>query len=310
MIRTLFLLLVLIAPSAWADFEGDLSAASKNLQALRELRLKAGAGDADAQLKIGSVFFKGHELDQDYAEAAKWFKLAAQQGLAEAQYNLGMMYATGRGVPQDFAAAASWYRLAADQHLAIAELNLGVACNYGEGVKKDEAQALRWFRLAADQNEAVAQFNLAAMYANGQGTEQNLPESYRWAKLSVEHGYEIARALMEDLEQRMATRGRAGKHAAQINPKKDQSAKKDQSTSDGDNAIYLQLGAFKTQNQADDFLARMQAMLGDIGKPYRLFTNEGWIRIQVGPYASLDEARQAAIGLKPRIGYEPKLKQR
>jgi TPR repeat protein len=300
LIRTLALLLALFAPIAWADFENDLSATGENINALRELRLKAGTGDANAQLQIGSVFFKGRQLDQDYAEAVKWFRLAAMQGLAEAQYNLGMMYATGRGVPQDFAQAVSWYRLAADQHLAIAELNLGVACNYGEGVKKDEAQALKWFRLAAEQNEAVAQFNLAAMYANGQGVERNLTESHRWAKRAVENGYEIARALMEDIEQRMASPDRTGETAAHIEPQQDRDS--------SDKGIYLQLGAFRTQNQAAEFLEKMQARLGDIGKPYRLFTNEGWIRIQVGPYPGIDEARQVATGLKSRTGYEPKVK--
>ena len=302
LIRTLALLLVLFSPIASADFETDISAASDNLPALRELRLKAGAGDAQAQLDLGNVFFKGKELTQDYTEAEKWFRLAAHQGSAEAQYNLGLMYATGRGVAQSFAESVSWYRLAADQHLAIAELNLGVAYNYGEGVGKDEAEAVKWFRLAADQNEAVAQFNLAVMYLNGQGVERNLHEAYRWAKLSADHGYEIARALLDDLDKRMASPSRAGKTAARAVPPTVVSEQR--------NGIYLQLGAFKTKQQSADFLQKMQEKLGDIGKPYSLFTSDGWVRIQAGPYADADEARSAAAGLKSRLGFEPKLRQR
>ena len=295
-------MLVLYSPIASADFEADISAASDSLPALRELRLKAGAGDAQAQLDLGNVFFKGKDLAQDYAEAEKWFRLAAHQGVAEAQYNLGMMYATGRGVAQNLAESVSWYRLAADQHLAIAELNLGVAYNYGEGVEKNEAEALKWFRLAAEQNEAVAQFNLAVMYLNGQGVQPNLHEAYRWAKLSADHGYEIARALLDDLEQRMASPARAGKTAAR--------AARTTVASDQQNGIYLQLGAFKTQEQAADFMTRMQEKLGDTGKPYGLFSSYGWVRVQSGPYADANEARQAAADLKSRLGFEPKLRQR
>lgn len=299
MIRTLFslfALLLLSTPQAWADFEQDLSAAGSNMQELRELRLKAGMGDAVAQLNMGIIFFKGQQTEQDYAESAKWFKLAAQQGVAEAQYNLGMMYATGQGVTQDHTESVAWYRRAAQQNLAIAQLNLGVACSYGEGTTKDEAQALKWFRLAADQGEALAQFNLAVMYANGQGIAKNLDESYRWARLSAANGYGIADALIDDLNQRMNPNSQTDKPAIRRYPVEEN--------------IYIQLGAFRAQQQAADFSEKMQAKLGDLGKPYSLTAQDGWVRIQLGPYASHSEAHQVAARLKLQLGYEPKLKQR
>ena len=41
--------------------------------------------------------------------------MAAAQGLASAQDNLGSMYYTGRGVPQDYVQAHVWYNLAASR---------------------------------------------------------------------------------------------------------------------------------------------------------------------------------------------------
>ena len=78
-------------------------------------------------------------------------RVRAEAGDAEAQLNLGVMYDTGRGVPQDDAEAVRWYRLAADQGHARAQGNLGVMCGTGEGVPQDYVQAYMWFNLAASR---------------------------------------------------------------------------------------------------------------------------------------------------------------
>ena len=89
------------------------------------LRVRAEAGDAEAQFNLGVLYNNGDGVPQDDAEAVRWYRLAADQGYADAQYNLGVMYATGEGVPQDDAEALRWYRLAADQGHAGAQHNLG-----------------------------------------------------------------------------------------------------------------------------------------------------------------------------------------
>ncbi|MCX7192810.1 MAG: tetratricopeptide repeat protein [Proteobacteria bacterium] len=213
MIKILFSCLVLLAftiTAARADSDAALSTRKEdNTPALRELHARAKAGNADAQLNMGGIYFKGEPLGPDYAEAAKWFRLAANQGQVQAQFNLGMMYTNGQGVAQNYATAVSWYRLAALRSLAVAQLNLGVAYATGQGVPRNEAEAVKWFRLAAGQGEAQAQFNLGVMYANGQGVEQNLAESYRWASLAAARGHELAHALMRDLARRMTPEQRS-----------------------------------------------------------------------------------------------------
>jgi TPR repeat protein len=116
MIRSLlFILLTLAAVAAWADFEQDLSATTENPQALRKLRARADADDADAQLNLGGIFFKGQDVEHDYVRAKKWLRLAATQGEAQAQFNLGVMYATGQGMKQYLVEAYRYSKPAADQ---------------------------------------------------------------------------------------------------------------------------------------------------------------------------------------------------
>jgi len=72
------------------------------------------------------MYDNGRAVEQDYQEAAKWYRLAAEQGNKDTQYNLGDMYEKGLGVPQDDTEAAKWYRLAADQGLENAAKGLEV----------------------------------------------------------------------------------------------------------------------------------------------------------------------------------------
>ena len=62
------------------------------------LRVKANAGDADAQYNLGVCYNVGHGVPQDSVQGAAWIRKAAEQGLVGAQFNVGLMYAYGRGV--------------------------------------------------------------------------------------------------------------------------------------------------------------------------------------------------------------------
>ena len=93
----------------------------------------------------------GKGVQQNDAEAVKWYRRAADQGHAEAQYNLGVMYDDGQGVQQDYAEAVKWYRRAAEQGHAKAQFNLGNMYREGKGVQQDFSKAVLWFEKAASQ---------------------------------------------------------------------------------------------------------------------------------------------------------------
>lgn len=69
--------------------------------------------------------------------------------------------------------------------------------------------------------------------------------------------------------------------------------------------VYLQLGAFKKQQGAESFLAKMRAELGDLGKDIILLHKRGLNRIHLGPYQNADAARRAADELAEKLGFKP-----
>ena len=71
--------------------------------------------------------------------------------------------------------------------------------------------------------------------------------------------------------------------------------------------IYLQLGAFRSQEAADSFVAKMRAELGDAGKQISVFVKDGLTRVHLGPYADQSEARSSADSLKGKLGFKPML---
>jgi hypothetical protein len=84
-------------------------------------------------------------------------KELAKEGDAEAQNNLGYMYLNGLGVEQNDAEALRWYTKAAEQGHAYAQFHLGVKYYNGEGVKQNDAEAVRWFTKSAEQGYSYAQ---------------------------------------------------------------------------------------------------------------------------------------------------------
>ena len=71
--------------------------------------------------------------------------------------------------------------------------------------------------------------------------------------------------------------------------------------------VYLQLGAFKSKEAAESFMAQMRAKLGDAGKQLSVFLKDGLTRVHLGPYASQNEARSSADSLKDKLGFKPLL---
>ena len=59
----------------------------------------AEQGDAEAQYRLGWMYYKGEGVAQSFETARKWHEQAATQGNAEAQYNLGLMYYTAKVLP-------------------------------------------------------------------------------------------------------------------------------------------------------------------------------------------------------------------
>jgi rare lipoprotein A len=78
------------------------------------------------------------------------------------------------------------------------------------------------------------------------------------------------------------------------------------SLENSDTNVYLQLGAFISQQNAESFLARMRNELSSTGKQFKLSTTkDGLVRVHIGPYGSQSEARSSAESLESKLGFKP-----
>jgi len=69
--------------------------------------------------------------------------------------------------------------------------------------------------------------------------------------------------------------------------------------------IYLQLGAFGSRENAENFLARMKIQVEWLASTLHVFSRDGLFRVHAGPYAREAEARQAADRVSQALGVRP-----
>ena len=66
--------------------------------------------------------------------------------------------------------------------------------------------------------------------------------------------------------------------------------------------VFLQLGAFGSQDNADNYVARLKAQVDWLSSSLHVYTRDGLFRVHTGPYANQEEARQAANRLAQALG--------
>ena len=104
------------------------------------------------------MYDEGKSVEQDSAEAAKWYREAASRGQKRAQFKLGFMYSTGRGVERNDVEAVKWLSLSAGQ-----------GYDYAAQLRDVVVQAMTSEEVTEAQRRA-AQFIL--MGQNGEGQRQ------------------------------------------------------------------------------------------------------------------------------------------
>lgn len=158
-------------------------------------RNAAEQGFARAQTRLGFMCW----MEQNHAEAVKWYRKAAKQGDSSGQYFLGEMYEEGQGVRQDDYEAMKWFRKAAEQGDEYAQNRLGLHYKEGRGVPQDDSEAVEWFRKAAEQGHDTAQWHLGCMYEDGCGVTRDIDEAVEWYRKAAEQGNEDAKSALQRL---------------------------------------------------------------------------------------------------------------
>jgi len=68
---------------------------------------------------------------------------------------------------------------------------------------------------------------------------------------------------------------------------------------------YLQLGAFGSKENAENFLTRMKAQMVGLADNLHIHSRDGLFRVHAGPYGNQPEARQAADQISQALGVKP-----
>lgn len=159
----LITVMIAASPAVCADELTDGIAAVRKkdyFNAVRLLMPLAQAGNPQAQLQMGDLYYHGHGVKESDDEALRWYEQAAKQGLAQAQFQAGNMYAYGLGVAgNDLEVdrkAALYYFEAARQGHREAQYGLAILILAGKGVERDDAEASKWMKRAADQGHEDA----------------------------------------------------------------------------------------------------------------------------------------------------------
>lgn len=170
LIVAITLLLFTLQPApALADFAAGLRAYDSGdwATALKEWLPLATAGDPYAQRNIGHLYRLGQGVQQDFREAAHWYRRAAEQGHVRAQGNLANMLLRGQGDEENPREAAIWFHRAAVAGDSISQFNIGQMYRQGLAVPQDAAKALGWFKLAAESGHERSTQLVAILTAEG-----------------------------------------------------------------------------------------------------------------------------------------------
>lgn len=138
---------------------------------LEEVKNNAKNGDADAQLKLGDIYFEGVKTYKDYKQSFQWYKESAYQGNIEACYKVGLCYANGYGTISYVKDAINWLKKAADTGLSAAQYELSQV--YFGKIANDENEGVRYLLLSANANYPAAISLLGYWHDNGKYVEQN-----------------------------------------------------------------------------------------------------------------------------------------
>ena len=69
--------------------------------------------------------------------------------------------------------------------------------------------------------------------------------------------------------------------------------------------VFLQLGAFGSRENADDFLGKMRVELDTLAAPLQVVAKDNLFRVHAGPYADRAAAAREAARIDERLGLKP-----
>lgn len=139
-----------------------------------------------------------------HRQAVQLLTPLADSGNAQAQYRLGLLYYHGQGVAEDERLAIAFWKKAAAQGNTDAMFQLGSAFLLGTQTAKlvadPDREAAKWFFQAGSAGHAEAQYMLGHLFLSGKGVVESRPEAIKWFRKASTQGHQEARRAIESVE--------------------------------------------------------------------------------------------------------------
>jgi TPR repeat protein len=149
---------------------------------------------------MGVAYQNGFGVEEDYAEAARWFETAAKNGHSAAQCSLGVMYTQGEGVEKDYAKARKWFEKGVAKNNLCSIKQMGFLYWSGHGVEENHERAFKLFKKAADRNDASGMRLVGYFYEKGLGVAQDHAVVEDWYKKAIAKGDSMAKDYLADMK--------------------------------------------------------------------------------------------------------------
>ncbi|MBQ3389173.1 MAG: sel1 repeat family protein [Thermoguttaceae bacterium] len=132
---------------------------------LEEVYKSAEEGDSMSQLALGESLLNTGKDQSEKAEGVEWIRKAAEDEYnSPAHYSLGMCYAEGNGVEQDDAEAFKWFKKGADEGHYVSQYQLALCQIEGRGTEQNRDAGIELLQaLAANDWGEEAQEKLAEL---------------------------------------------------------------------------------------------------------------------------------------------------
>lgn len=140
-------------------------------EALRLFQLSCDQDFSRGCSTVGSFFYAGQLVEQDYERAADLIRIACEDDIAQACFSLGGIYEEGKLGPPRLADAATLYGMACEMGLASPCSRLGKMYETGNGVAVDLPRAVELYRQACAAGNSAGCGDLGTMYISGKGVD-------------------------------------------------------------------------------------------------------------------------------------------
>jgi TPR repeat protein len=163
----------------------------------RAFELYTKANIANSELKtppyqLGTIYDKGLGRAADPKKALRWFEVAANNEHTYSQRRTGLYYYKGNIVPKDRATAAKWFEKSAKGGDSIAAYYIGLGYLNGDGVKANYRKAEKYLLQSAKAGDIDAQFQLGYEYHKGNKFKKDEDKFFHWTQKSANQNYKVA----------------------------------------------------------------------------------------------------------------------